>query len=260
MKRFPRTSLQHARCLLLVPACSSRRKPLRAALPLGRFHPSSAIPDAPLKRYAQGNLGIVLPSFARSYLVVAIAIYQAGPWVPTRLEAALDGWFRKLKGAWQEPKLSIEEWAKARAMIPGPNRRTAELGFRLAKNSRNTLQCYALPTRFLSPTAVLTLKDRAQSRFGVKSAELREWIHGQDVGLFELQSGKERSNHGLNAHSLLLQADRRYQIAAAHFLCRRLRHCCSDFDQSVKTRARPGARIARFFAADQGSRAVKARP
>src|SRR6266576_2703234 len=79
-------------------------------------------PDAPLTLYAQGNLGVVLPSFARSYLVVAFRHLSGRPLAASETQGALHGWLRKLDYFWDKAfRAPLEEWSKARAAILGPN-------------------------------------------------------------------------------------------------------------------------------------------
>ena len=50
---------------------------------------TSRLPDYPLEPYAAGKIGIVLPTYARSYLVVAYRYFNGKPLTPAEQAAAL---------------------------------------------------------------------------------------------------------------------------------------------------------------------------
>ena len=53
---------------------------------------TSRLPDYPLEPYAAGKIGIVLPTYARSYLVVAYRYFNGKPLSPAEQTAALKLW------------------------------------------------------------------------------------------------------------------------------------------------------------------------
>ena len=57
---------------------------------------TSRLPDYPLEPYAAGKIGIVLPTYARSYLVVAYRYFNGKPLTPAEQAAALKLWTERL--------------------------------------------------------------------------------------------------------------------------------------------------------------------
>jgi hypothetical protein len=207
-----------------------------------------AHPDAPLAQYAHGNLGVILPSFARSYLVVGYRYLSSRPLTPGEQNGALKYWLWKLRGSWGEPsKDPTAEWSAARTRIVGKGEEPAGLA-----EFRSKMTEFINPTSICQPdafhTAALTLKDRTR-RFGAKSTELREWIRGQDVVFSNCDRGPHVPAMVEERSPALLKADRRYQIAAAHFYAGDFITAIKEFDQITQDKGSPWHIIAPYLAA-----------
>lgn len=187
-------------------------------------------PDAPLDRFAAGKLGVVLPSMASSYLVVAYR-YLAGM-SPTedQQRAILSVWHQRLGGARLlvdhgyipiEPEMSLEDsldqWLATRNRVPG----APSVSFNWWEANKENRKGYF---QFLNCTAGAfgkaseTLAERIQ-HFGVESDEVASWLLAQDA-VFDNCSGKKAAAIPPAASpddDPLLRYDRAYQIAAAHF-------------------------------------------
>ena len=101
------------------------------AFPCGPFFPQAVFtftrhPDLPLENFLRGQLGIVLPTYSRSYLYLSYRYLAGKPFSPEQL-AALEGvWIRRrpsdVSGALQKapkPPNWIKLWVEARKKIPG---------------------------------------------------------------------------------------------------------------------------------------------
>src|SRR5262249_8690327 len=79
----------------------------------------STHPDKPLKEYAGGNLGVVLPSYYRSYLVVAYRYFSGHPLSKAERDDALSYWEGELSGGYEANKGPdpIKEWLAARKQV-----------------------------------------------------------------------------------------------------------------------------------------------
>jgi hypothetical protein len=96
-------------------------------------------------------------------------------------------------------------------------------------------------------TAAATLRKR-QTQWGAGSANLKEWVHGQDQ-VFENCSGGPAIPDELTSGDALLRADRRYQIAAAKFYAGQYVAAARAFDAIAKDAASPWKDIAPYLAA-----------
>ena len=72
-------------------------------------------PDLPLKLYAQGNLGLLQPTYARSYLVVAYRYLKGGALSESERQQALNLWKFRLGTPTDGSAAKSQEWLKLRA-------------------------------------------------------------------------------------------------------------------------------------------------
>src|SRR6185436_5126072 len=77
-------------------------------------------PEFPLEKYARGELGVVQPTFARSYLVAAYRNLSGTPFSEAEQKHLLELWQERLDSSWPE---SEQEWPKpwltVRETVPG---------------------------------------------------------------------------------------------------------------------------------------------
>ena len=171
-------------------------------------------PDRPLKDFARGKIGVVLPDWREAYRIVAYRYLESKPLSDAEQQALLDHFDadRRIDPPEQLTR-ALADWTSARAQYahePAPNPpqeyRPGDYAFNAVPN--------CLTSAFI--TAVATLKDRA-NRFGPKSPELEEWIRGQDAVFSNCGRGNNVPPELPATANPLLRADRAYQIAAAHF-------------------------------------------
>src|SRR5205807_2441975 len=205
-------------------------------------------PDAPLKQYAEGNLGVVLPSFARSYLVIAYRSLTGRPLAHAEIDAALNYWRWKLAGGWFDgAKGPLREWQAARVQALGDGTQETDISrYRPGPANEFTRYANCQPDSF--HTAAVTLMDRRR-RFGDKSSEIREWVRGQDLVFSNCNSGQNIPAMVGESSPELLKADRRYQIAAAHFYARDFPGAIERFDQISQETGSPWRVIAPYLSA-----------
>ena len=204
-------------------------------------------PDAPISAFANGKIGIPLPSWWRAYLVVTYRYLESKPLSPAEARSFAAFWGPEENiGFPSDPaNQALEKWVRARGQYDpeGPQSLKAykEHGF----NSQ--LNC----TASAFTTAVDTLHARAQ-RFGAKSEELRQWVAGQDA-VFENCAG-DKANTVYPSQlpekiNPILRADRAYQVAAAHFYSGEMLQAKADFDAISQDAASPWQSIAPYLAA-----------
>jgi hypothetical protein len=179
---------------------------------------TSKLPDFPLKPYAAGEVGIVLPSYSRSYLIVAYRYFGGKPLAADEQTAVLKLWNERLSASRDfsdEKPPSSQTWLDERAKVvelaaPGEIQE-----FKSAPDSYFQYQ-NCLGDSFA--TAAATARDRA-AKWGTNTPVLVDWVRGQDT-VFANCGGLPPVNiPGAAPASTppLLRADRAYQIAAAEF-------------------------------------------
>lgn len=191
------------------------------------FSDFSLHPDVPLEKYAAGRLGIVHPSFARSYLVVAYRYFSGVPLTKDEQFAAQALWSARIGDSNvidtakpdrpQNPYVATgtlngpETWLAARKQAtsePPPSVESTKDG----PNYSNYVNC----SDDAMNTAARTLESRVKS-FGKDSLGVKEWLRAQDT-VFMNCSGRVKLVLPDSAPASLpriFQFDREYQIAAA---------------------------------------------
>jgi hypothetical protein len=185
-------------------------------------------PDLPFGKFAAGNLGVLQPSYARSYLVTAYRYLNGGSFDAVEQRQLVALWAHRLdrEAEWVKKRDAYYEWLEARYRYGGgekptlQNSDTGAPGYKFSPAQNNEFQNCA-DDAFL--TAARTLEARAK-QFGPHSAEIRSWREAQEAVFRNCGMGPP-SRHGQPdlppeaARELpaLLQADRAYQMAAAYF-------------------------------------------
>jgi tetratricopeptide (TPR) repeat protein len=206
-------------------------------------------PGKPLQWYAEGNLGVVLPTFSRSYLVIAYRNFAGRPLSKDEQKAALNYWRWGLSSPWSgddntpEP---VQEWYGARKQVLGEAKAPVIAGYRQLGPYDFASYNNCLYDSF--STAALTLRDRA-SRFGGDHAAIQEWIKGQDTVFSDCGTNKDIPAAVPENSPSWLKADRHYQIAAAHFYSRSFDLAAQEFDQIARDDSSPWHALAPYLAA-----------
>jgi hypothetical protein len=179
-------------------------------------------PDVPLTSYAQGQLGILQPTYAQSYLYVAYRYLISMGFDQGQQAALLALWNERLNpqaDLWN-PNASpaVKAWFDARARIAaaGPPPPVNVFKALEARNGAFYYHEYVNCTADAFQTAALTLTARI-GQFGVESVDVLDWVRAQDQ-VFGNCSGMRAIPAPAAPHSPeIFQKDRAYQIAAAHF-------------------------------------------
>ena len=179
-------------------------------------------PDLPLNQFAQGQLGVLPPTYARSYLFVAYRHLSGMGYNEGEQKALLALWDERLHPQADlrsaNPDAAVHAWHEARAQVVGGATPPPIKVFKAleARNGQVYFQLYVNCPADAFVTAARTLAERA-AVWGPRSPEVREWVRTQDQ-VFENCAGTPRIPDPAAPHSpALLRADRAYQIAAAHF-------------------------------------------
>src|SRR5215831_5801030 len=153
-------------------------------------------PDLPLQKFAAGRLGIVEPTFARSYLVVAYRYFAAVPLTKDEQFAASALWSARIgnenvvdqpdwnsdnPGRAKNPYIEArsanarQDWQEARKQVSG----SPASGVEDEKDGPNYSR-YVNCSNDALENAAITLNARAKS-FGKDSPGVLDWLKAQDT-------------------------------------------------------------------------------
>jgi TolA-binding protein len=234
------------------------------------FDDYSQHPDVPLEKFAQGQLGIVQPGFARSYLVVAYRYASGVPLTKDEQEAAFTLWQNRgiestyiypdyfsgggadadRRNPYQQEAEDASEgpndWATARSQVvstPAPHISQMQ--------GLDTYSEYLNCSNDAFATAVVTLNQRA-TKFGKDSPGIKEWVAAQDAVFANCGGDPEKPILPQAADSSLpelLRYDREYQIAAASMYSNQYEQAIKGFQQIAGEQKSPWHDIAPYLIA-----------
>lgn len=187
----------------------------------------TAHPDYPLDNYAAGRLGVVMPTYARSYLFVAYRYFVGTGFDAEEQKALVSLWKHKLRDEFfsmkEDAGAPVEEspterahkaWLDARKRVQGAAALAEILDYRSVGKDGYGAYLNCPPDAFL--TAAKTLEERI-TRFGADSVQVKNWLAAQDQVFANCHEGATIPAAESESAPPLVQADRRYQIAAANF-------------------------------------------
>ena len=179
-------------------------------------------PDLPLAGFAQGHLGVLQPTYARSYLYAAYRHLSGVGLDADEQQALLALWDERLhpqSDSWHvHINTAMKAWYDARAQVTGGEPPPAITAFKAleARNGQWYFHQYVNCTADAFLTAARTLRERT-AQFGANSVEMRDWVRAQDQVFSNCSGAQSIPNPAAPQSPALLRADRAYQIAAAHF-------------------------------------------
>ena len=178
-------------------------------------------PDLPLKPYAAGRLGVLQPSFARSYLVVAYRYLSDRPLGPEEQATLLQYWQERMPSPHgSDPANWPEEWREVR------KQETGEQGPEITIESPDGLAWYIRIPGGAFGSAAETLHARA-AMHGKANPWVLAWVEAQDLVFQSTRRAPRIPTPLPGTAPLWARQDRDYQIAAAHFYA-------EDFDETVR--------------------------
>src|SRR6516162_4170336 len=131
-------------------------------------------PDLPLRKFAQGELGILQPTLAKSYLVVAYRYLTNRPLDGLEQNAVLNLWHDRLNCVSDGD--ASAEWLATRNTVPGIEKlKTVDI----YANQSGSFQSYENCSRSAFQTAAKTVKARI-AKYGISSKEVKLWVQNQD--------------------------------------------------------------------------------
>jgi len=226
------------------------------------FSDFSSHPDDPLEKFAAGQLGIVQPTFARSYLVVAYRYFAGAPLTKDEQWGAEAIWSDRIgdsnvtdqealatspKNPYVEDHAAYgrENWPEARKQVtdsPAPEVAATKDG----PNYNVYVNCGddALET------AAITLKARVKT-FGKDNPGVKDWLKAQDTVFTNCGDSKEAALPDAPSAWLpeTLRFDREYQIAAARMYAGQFDEAGNAFERIASEEKSPWRQIAPYLVA-----------
>lgn len=173
-------------------------------------------PDFPLEKFAAGELGVLQPAYARSYLAIAYRYLAGAPLDQEEQKGAAALWNERLKPYWESDGENwVKAWLDARSKVAAAAAPPGIEVYRAEDKKDYYLQYMNCPQDAFK-TAAATLADRAK-KFGADSAEVRDWVQAQDQVFANCSGGPSIPAPASDSAPALVQDDRAYQIAAANF-------------------------------------------
>ncbi len=204
-------------------------------------------PDFPLDRFGRGHLGVLQPSYARSYLVAAYRNLAGEALSETEVTALKALWEERINLSYDYSSDDwIKKWKDARAKVPGLAA-APEINVYRNREKPNDYETFLNCQQDAFDAATATLDDRI-NRFGADSAAARDWATTQDV-VFSNCGGGENIPQISNDQDQVIRSARAYQTAAANFYATRFDEATREFDAIAKDAASPWRLIAPYLAA-----------
>ncbi len=205
-------------------------------------------PDFPLERFAKGQLGVLRPSYARSYLFAAYRNLTNAPLSEAEQTALKSLWEDRLNHSWESSDEGwIKKWTDARGKVPGVGTPPEIHAYR-NREKPHEYESYLNCQQAAFENAGATLSERIK-RFGADSTQVREWIAGQDAVFANCSGGRTIPDAARPDMDAVIRADRAYQIAAANFYAGSFDEAKQHFDAIARDSASPWREMAGYLAA-----------
>jgi hypothetical protein len=215
---------------------------------LGAVFTYSKHPDIPLNGFVQGRIGVIQPSYARSYLYAAYRQMTGPAFDQPEQEALLALWKERLDSSWDfSEDGALKPWLDARAAVPGTGP-APKISLYRNREKPNEWESYLNCQEDAFATAANTLADR-QKAHAAETAEIKDWIKAQDTVFSNCSEGQIIPSDLPAGAPGWLRTDRQYQIAAANFYAARFKEATEQFTAIAGDRSSPWNEIATYMIA-----------
>ena len=172
-----------------------------------------------MSHFAAGRLGVLQPTYARSYLYVAYRYLADAPFTPDEQKAVTELWKDRLNFGWSAGDEDwVKAWLEARRKVVAQD--PAAISVYRSREKPNDYETYLNCQKDSFDTAIATLNERI-AKYGADSAAVKTWVGAQDQVFSNCAGG------AFIPEELPGDADRAYQIAAANFYS-------TNFDEARK--------------------------
>jgi tetratricopeptide (TPR) repeat protein len=172
-------------------------------------------PGFPMERYAAGRIGVVQPTYARSYLYVAYRYLSGSSFTSEEQKALTELWKDRLQFGWSAGDEDwVKTWLEARKKVVAQD--PAPISVYRSREKPNEYETYLNCQKDSFDTAIATLNERI-AKYGADSANVKTWVEAQDQVFSNCAGGSFIPSDLSSDADALMRADRAYQIAAANF-------------------------------------------
>jgi hypothetical protein len=183
-------------------------------------------PEFPLERFAGGDIGVVQPTYARSYLYAAYRNLSGAGFNAQEQKALVELWKERLDYTWEAHEADwTNKWIEARGKVSGVGTPPKIEVYR-SREKPNEYDTYLNCQEDAFLNAASTLEERIK-KFGDAGAEVKDWVQAQDQVFANCSEGQHIPASAVPDAPALIRADRAYQIAAANFYA-------GNFDEAKK--------------------------
>jgi hypothetical protein len=205
-------------------------------------------PDLPLESFAGGRLGVVRPSWARSYLVAAFRNLAGNRLSESEAKAIKSVWDDRLNLSWESNDDQwIKKWNEARKRVPGLAAPPEIKAYR-NREKPHEYDSYLNCQQDAFENAEATLSERIK-KFGADSPAVKDWVAAQDTVFANCGEGRHIPDAARPDQDALIRADRAYQIAAANFYSTNFDEAKQAFDSIASDKSSPWRDKAAYLAA-----------
>jgi hypothetical protein len=205
-------------------------------------------PELPLDSFANGKLGILKPSYARSYLAVAYRYLSDRPLKPEEAKGAIALWDRRLLGRYAQDSSMIVWDSIAEMVLPEQPEQPQDGEMTRERISEwreiGDWQYYLAITPDAFRNATKRLLELVE-QFGLKSEEAKDWVRVQRV-VFGNTEGPAIENDDLKS---VIGINRQYQRATALFYRANFDAARRQFEAVARNERSPWRAIAPYLAA-----------
>jgi hypothetical protein len=185
-------------------------------------------PDYPLEKYAQGELGLLQPTYARSYLFTAYRHLNGTGFLPAEQKALLALWKERQESSWMPEAASMDTWLATRKKVAGI-KAISQID-RYRNKSKDSFDSFLNCTPDAFETAAKTLEVRI-TKFRATSPEVKDWTLAQDRVFSNCSEGENIPESAPSNTSVLVKQDRAYQIASANFYAMKFDDARTQFEK-----------------------------
>ncbi|MGH9882371.1 MAG: hypothetical protein ACRD6N_13120, partial [Pyrinomonadaceae bacterium] len=173
-------------------------------------------PEYPLEKFASGDIGVLQPTYARSYLYVAYRHLIGAGFNQQEQRALVDLWRARLDFKWQTDGQDwVQEWLAARGKVPGVSPAPKIEVYR-SREKPNEYETYLNCQDDAFNNAAATLNARI-AKLGAEHSLIKDWVAAQDEVFANCSEGQHIPPAAPSDADSLIRSDRTYQVAAANF-------------------------------------------
>ena len=204
-------------------------------------------PTYPVEKFAAGRVGVLQPTYARSYLYVAYRNLNGSDFTPAEQRALTAFWDERLNyRSSSEDEDWTKAWLEARRKIVTQD--PAPISIYRSREKPNEYESYLNCQKDAFDTAIATLNERS-AKYGSDRAAMTAWVAAQDQVFSNCGGGSVIPEPLPSDTDALQRADRAYQIAAANFYAGNLDEARKAFETIAADTRSPWQRNAVYLVA-----------